>query len=113
MPISSPERERLAAILGMLGSSSAGERDNAARLAEQFRHASGMTWAELLQPVTLVIPAKPAAVPPQPEPSSPSWTPPPDNRRQRWRAAGLGAFCAFWAGALYWSVIRPMVWGWG
>ena len=31
------EHKRLVAVLGMLGSASAGERDNAARLAEQLR----------------------------------------------------------------------------
>jgi len=40
------ERQRLAAILGMLGSNSAGERDNAARLAEQFRRQHGLSWQE-------------------------------------------------------------------
>jgi len=42
------ERQRLAAILGMLGSNSAGERDAAARAAEQFRKQHGLTWQEML-----------------------------------------------------------------
>lgn len=42
------ERRRLAAILGMLGSNSAGERDNAARMAEEFRLQHHLTWDELL-----------------------------------------------------------------
>ena len=44
------DRKRLAALLGMLGSTSSGERDNAARLAEQFRQRLGLTWEELLSP---------------------------------------------------------------
>jgi hypothetical protein len=32
----------------MLGSTSSGERDNAARLAEQFRQRLGVTWEEML-----------------------------------------------------------------
>jgi hypothetical protein len=46
--LSAPDRKRLAAILGMLGSTASGERENAARLAEQFRNRCGLTWAELL-----------------------------------------------------------------
>lgn len=46
--LSSHERRRLAAVLGMLGSASAGERDNAARLAEDFRNQHGLTWETLL-----------------------------------------------------------------
>jgi hypothetical protein len=46
--LSEGERKRLAAILGMLGSDAPGERDNAARLAEQFRRQHGLTWTELL-----------------------------------------------------------------
>lgn len=42
------ERQRLAAILGMLGSEHQGERDNAARQAEAFRKKHGLTWEELL-----------------------------------------------------------------
>jgi hypothetical protein len=49
------ERKRLAAILGMLGSRSAGERDNAARLAEEFRRQHGMTWGELVGGKTIYI----------------------------------------------------------
>ena len=42
------ERQRLAAILGMLGSSHAGERAAAALQAEAFRSKHGLTWAELV-----------------------------------------------------------------
>jgi hypothetical protein len=47
--ITDAERARLAAILGMLGSDHAGERDNAARLAEHFRREWGMTWDDLFK----------------------------------------------------------------
>jgi hypothetical protein len=46
--LSASDRKRLAAILSMLGSSASGERENAARLAEQFRNRCGLTWADLL-----------------------------------------------------------------
>ena len=46
LPLS--DRKRLAALLGMLGSTSSGERDNAARLAEQLRRRLGLTWEDLL-----------------------------------------------------------------
>ena len=59
------DRQRLAAILGMLGSEHAGERAAAALQAEAFRRHHNLTWAELLA-------AKPPAAP---EP--PQWTPPP------------------------------------
>jgi hypothetical protein len=49
------ERQRLAAVLGMLGSSSAGERDNAARLAEQFRIQHNLTWAQLVDGKTIYV----------------------------------------------------------
>jgi hypothetical protein len=41
--LSSADRNRLTAILGMLGSDASGERDNAARLAETFRREHGLT----------------------------------------------------------------------
>lgn len=53
--MSNAERQRLAAILGMLGSSSAGERDNAARLAEQFRKQHGLTWEQLVSGDTIYV----------------------------------------------------------
>lgn len=42
------DRQRLVRLLGMLGSEHAGERDNAARLAEQIRRENGTTWDDLL-----------------------------------------------------------------
>jgi hypothetical protein len=41
-------RRRLALLLGMLGSEYQGERDNAARKAEELRRESGLTWEQLL-----------------------------------------------------------------
>lgn len=49
------DRKRLASILGMLGSNSAGERDNAARQAEAFRRKHGMTWEQLVSGETVYI----------------------------------------------------------
>ncbi len=48
MTISAVDRLRLAAMLGMLGSSHTGERDNAARAVEQFRQQRGLSWSDLL-----------------------------------------------------------------
>jgi hypothetical protein len=42
------EHQRLAHILGMLGSDSVGERAAAALQAEAFRKRHGMTWAEMM-----------------------------------------------------------------
>lgn len=42
------ERAKLAAILGMLGSDSAGERDAAALAAARMVQKLGMTWAQVL-----------------------------------------------------------------
>ena len=60
------ERKRLVAILGMLGSASAGERDNAARLAEKFRQQHGLTWADLLAVQEPIHIEKPITEPPPP-----------------------------------------------
>jgi len=75
------DRKRLVALLGMLGSAHAGERDNAARLAEQFRKRHGLTWEEMLAERTIyvdreIIIERPAPPPPQPPPPpSPPETP--------------------------------------
>jgi hypothetical protein len=49
------DRQRLAAILGMLGSNSAGERDNAARLAEELRKQHSVTWQEMINGRTVYV----------------------------------------------------------
>jgi hypothetical protein len=66
MHITPAERQRLAAILGMLGSEHAGERAAAGLQAEAFRRKHGLTWAELL-----ALPEMPAASEP------PAWAPEP------------------------------------
>jgi hypothetical protein len=48
MVITAVDRIRLAALLGMLGSEHAGERENAAQLVEQFRKQHGVVWTDLL-----------------------------------------------------------------
>jgi len=63
------DRQRLAAVLGMLGSEHAGERAAAALQAEAFRNKHGLTWEGLLA-------AKPTPAAAVPEP--PQWTPPPE-----------------------------------
>jgi hypothetical protein len=42
------DRDRLARILGMLGSDYPGERDNAARMAAAFVRERGTTWPDIL-----------------------------------------------------------------
>lgn len=73
------ERRRLAAILGMLGSDSAGERDNAARMAEEFRRQHGLTWNEVvgLAAVPEVTPEPPPSPEPPPVPPAPEPKPEP------------------------------------
>ena len=57
------DRERLAKILGMLGSAHDGEVVNAARQAEQIRSSAGLTWFDVLRP-----PPTPVAPDPKPAP---------------------------------------------
>ena len=64
--LSAVDRKRLASLLGMLGSDAAGERDNAARLAEQFRREHGLSWTDLLTPMPEPIPRPPPSSPPKP-----------------------------------------------
>ena len=74
------DRQRLAAILGMLGSEHAGERAAAGLQAEAFRRKHGLTWEKMLQPVVLNIPPRqpepPAPSPPPRAPEPPAWVPP-------------------------------------
>lgn len=64
MALSPSDLNKLAGVLGMLGSPHPGERDNAARLADRLVGGRGLEWAELLAP-------KPAAWrPPTPPPPS-------------------------------------------
>ncbi len=48
MALPPADRNRLAGILGMLGSSHAGERDAAALAADRFVRARGIAWPDLL-----------------------------------------------------------------
>ena len=66
-------RDRLAGILGMLGSNHDGEAVAAARAAERLRRELGTTWQDLLVP-----------------PSGPAPSPPPSP--MGWRQAAV--FCA-------------------
>jgi hypothetical protein len=63
------EQQKLAAILGMLGSNHAGERAAAALQAEAFRKRLGMTWADLMS-----LPDQPTPEL-EPQPEHASWTP--------------------------------------
>ncbi len=53
------DRERLARVLGMLGSAHVGEVLAAARQAERMRRSAGVTWADLLAPAALSAAALP------------------------------------------------------
>jgi hypothetical protein len=52
------DRSRLAALLGMLGSSHDGEVVNAARAAERMRKTAGLTWHQVLVPLPVVQPTR-------------------------------------------------------
>ena len=52
--LAASDRERLARLLGMLGSDHAGERDNAARAAHRLVQQHGITWFDvIIAPVNL------------------------------------------------------------
>jgi hypothetical protein len=76
-PLATAERERLARLLGMVGSAHDGEALNAARLADRFVRERGLTWPDVI--------AAPALTPPASDP------PPPREPADDWRAAA--AFC--------------------
>jgi hypothetical protein len=82
------DRQRLVAILGMLGSAAAGERDNAARLAEKFRCQHGMTWGQLFEPQTVYVYID-RPTPPQPPPPAPEPPPPAAPKRSGWTASTI------------------------
>jgi hypothetical protein len=67
--MTSTDRRRLAAILGMLGSEFDGERAAAGLQAEAFRKRHGLTWEQMLAPPPPQAPAEPdpyAHAPPPP-----------------------------------------------
>ena len=92
------ERQRLAAILGMLGSDHAGERDSAARQAEAFRKKHGLTWAELLALSPTLSEPEPTAPPPPPPSPGPAAPPRP---KTHWADLQLLVFAISTSAALY------------
>lgn len=54
--LSAPARQRLARLLGMLGSAHDGEVLNAARLADRLVRDHGTTWHDVVRPPTLPAP---------------------------------------------------------
>ena len=94
------DRQRLARILGMLGSEHAGERASAALRAEAFRKRHGMTWED-----ALALPPVEAVMEPvwTPEPPRPAWTPPRSpvaSARTGGRATGFAVVVAWIGGAI-------------
>lgn len=89
------DRQRLAAILGMLGSDHAGERAAAALQAEAFRRKHRLTWEELL--------ALPPTIEIQPQPQ---WTPPPPPANPA-APTDPGAITreGFWSGVVYFALM--------
>jgi hypothetical protein len=92
------ERQRLARILGMLGSEHPGESASAALQAEAFRKRLGLTWEEMLSLPPVDPAPEPVWTPPTPEPppmrprrATPWPTAPPPSRktraRHRWRSS--------------------------
>jgi hypothetical protein len=68
-PVLSPDaRRKLVGLLGMLGSSHAGERDNAAQLATRMVRGAGLAWDQLL-----VTRLEARHEPPRPEPPPVGW----------------------------------------
>jgi hypothetical protein len=57
--LAQPDRAKLAKLLGLLGSDHAGERDAAALAAHRMVRARGLTWPEVIEPVTAAPPALP------------------------------------------------------
>jgi hypothetical protein len=71
MPDLSPDtRRELAGVLGMLGSSFAGERDAAARLANRIVRGAGVQWDELIAGPAPDSRREPPPYQPPPRPSS-------------------------------------------
>jgi hypothetical protein len=48
--LAAPDRDRLARLLGMLGSDYPGEVANAGRLADRLVRAAGLTWRDVITP---------------------------------------------------------------
>jgi hypothetical protein len=65
--LAAPDRERLARLLGMLGSDHQGERDNAARAAHRLVQLRGITWFDV------VVTHPPPDTYPEADPISGDW----------------------------------------
>jgi hypothetical protein len=80
------ERQRLARILGMLGSEFEGERASAGLQAEAFRKKHGMTWEQMLAlpPVEVVVVMKPD---PAMAAQQAQWAAEDAARKAAWKAA--------------------------
>jgi hypothetical protein len=108
--IDAAQRQRLAAILGMLGSDHAGERAAAGLQAEKFRRQHGLTWAELL---ALEPEPRPAPEPP----AQPAWTPPKPPERPAWMPPEPQAAppppppTEAPVGPINWGIVGDMLWG--
>ena len=59
-PLSEQDRERLAKLLGLLGSDHAGERDTAGQMAQRFVKSRNLTWFDVLQPVLPAVAKRPS-----------------------------------------------------
>ena len=66
--LAASDRERLARLLGMVGSDHAGERDNAARAAHRLVQQHGITWFDLV-----VLPPPPDGDDPDADPMGADW----------------------------------------
>jgi len=96
------DRKRLATMLGMLGSTHAGERDAAGLQIEALRKRYRITWEEFLAP-PVAAPEPPQPPPEPPKQSSPPpfewapwepvkptpWRPKPDHSRL-WKFGSIG-----------------------
>ena len=77
--LSSDVRQKIARLLGLLGSDHAGERDTAARMADALVRKAGATWFDVVAPPALPAPE----VQPQPTGSFDVFL----DWPTRWRAA--------------------------
>jgi hypothetical protein len=83
--LSPDQRQKLAKLLGMLGSSHSGERDAAGLAAHRMVSGAGMTWFDVLTPQVEHHRRKPEPEPERDDPE-PDWPPPrPTNAYASWR----------------------------
>jgi hypothetical protein len=67
------DRDKLAKLLGMLGSDHPGERDNAAVAADRLVRQRGLTWPDVLQPQIVESWTQPPQPPPPPPDEPVGW----------------------------------------